>query len=261
MPPINSEKILSKGLRLTARNGHEHIVNDLLENGASPNLVDNNVNSALHCSLFDHYMFNVEILIRIIKALVLHGADLSLRNMKDELVFHFAIKARRGALLKAVIEAAATQSTRIILDSSNPSVLQYAVEWGLDDSVSCLLDIYSDIVENNHPSEAGKTLLGTAARRETPIALRQLLSRGLNIKALDVNGSSTLYNAATMENHGETFNVLMEASATDDSSREDGRRAIHAAAEIASSVAISMLRTLLVAGEDPNATTKEGRTP
>ncbi|KAF7510126.1 hypothetical protein GJ744_007025 [Endocarpon pusillum] len=153
------------------------------------------------------------------------------------------------------------QSTQIILASSHPSVLQHAIEWGLDDTVFYLLEIYTDIDENNHRSKAGETLLGTAARRETSIALRQLLSSGLDIKALDVDGSSALYNEVTRANHGETFNVLMEAGATDGSSREDGRRAIHAAAEIASSVAISMLEALLVAGEDPNATTKEGHTP
>ena len=63
-----------------------------------------------------------------------------------------------------------------------------------------------------------------------------------------------------METRGETFNVLMTAGAMDKSSREDERRAVHAAAELDFSVALSMLKALLVVGESPNATTKGGHT-
>ncbi|ERF71769.1 hypothetical protein EPUS_01684 [Endocarpon pusillum Z07020] len=261
LPPMDSNKILSRGLRHAAQNGQERIVTDLLESGASANIVDDNRDSALHHSLFEDKTFDVDVVIRIVQALLLHGADPSLRNKEGELVFHLAVKSKKKGLFKALVEAAGMQSTQIILASSHPSVLQHAIEWGLDDTVSYLLEIYTDIDENNHRSETGKTLLGKAARRETPIALRQLLSRGLDIKALDADGSSALYNAVIVTSHGENFNVLMEAGGMDGSSRKDGRRAIHAAAEMASSVADSMLEALLVAGENPNATTKKGHTP
>lgn len=87
---MDSEIILSKRLRLAAQYGHECIVFDLLESGASSNIVDNNANSALHYSLFDSNIFDVSLVVRIVKAVLQHGANLSLRNKKAELVFHLA---------------------------------------------------------------------------------------------------------------------------------------------------------------------------
>jgi ankyrin repeat protein len=258
LPSADSERVLGLGLQIAAQKGHEHIVNDMLESGVDPKMVDSDGDSTLNRSLLD--VHDVGVVIRIVEALLARGADLNLRNNKDELVFHLAAKSKKNGLFKAVVDVAGDPAIQIILDSSNPSVLQYAVEKGSDETVSYLLDIYTDIDENKHRSKAGYSLLAMAAGRETALALRQLLSRGLSIKVLDADGSSVLCNAVTMDKL-ETFNALMEAGATDNSSREDRRRAVHAAAESDDTVSLSMLEALLSAGEDPNATSNDGDTP
>ncbi|KAF7510127.1 hypothetical protein GJ744_007026 [Endocarpon pusillum] len=95
LPPTDSNRILSRCLRLAAQSGHERLVIDLLENGASANVVDHNGDSALHYSLFEHDTSDVDVVIRIVQALLLHGADLSLRNKEDELVFHLAVESEK----------------------------------------------------------------------------------------------------------------------------------------------------------------------
>jgi ankyrin repeat protein len=255
-----AESTLSMGLRIAAYNGHESIVEGLLKSCVNPNKVDEDGDSALHCSLSEYNDIDAFVTIRIMKTLVAHGADLTLRNKNGELPLHLAAKSKKEGILKAVFEAMENHAAQTMLDSSSPSVLQYAVETGLDESISYLLEIYDDIDQNKHRSEKGVSLLGTAAQRRSPVALRELLDRGLSTEALDADGSSAIYNAVA---HGqlETFKVLMEFGANDTSSRDDGRRAIHAAAETHFGAAFQMLEDLLHVGEDPNATTKKGYTP
>ena len=106
LPSMDSDKTLNKGLRLAVQNGHERIVNDLLESGASPNMVDGNGNSALHYNLLHCNTFDIKVVVRVVRALVLHGADLSMRNKECELLFHLAIKSKKEGLLRSMVEAA-----------------------------------------------------------------------------------------------------------------------------------------------------------
>lgn len=67
--------------------GHEHLVKYLLNNGADPNLTDLDNNSALHWALMTESMIAIEALLSSKKC------DLSLRNNKDEIPLHLAVRS------------------------------------------------------------------------------------------------------------------------------------------------------------------------
>jgi hypothetical protein len=72
------------------------------------------------------------------------------------------------------------------------------------------------------------SLITLAANRETALAVRLLHQRGLTTSNVSADGSSVLF-SATGSSSGDAFNFLMGIGAVDNSSRPDGKKAIHEA--------------------------------
>jgi ankyrin repeat protein len=103
----------------------------LLSSGANPNLADSSGNTPIHDSLRDLSIYDNKITIQNVNTLVKGGADLMLRNNKGETPFHLAAESKHRGLLPIIFEAMGEEAAQRSLSMSNPSPLQYAVEWGL----------------------------------------------------------------------------------------------------------------------------------
>jgi ankyrin repeat protein len=248
------------GLGLALQNNHENVSQLLLESGVNPNSVDENGDSAAHTAVTRSYtLTDVNTMIRNLQKLVKYGADLTIRNKRGELVFHLAIKLKGENLLEEIMLLMGNKMTRESLVALKPSVLQYAMEFGLDADVDFILQMYQNINPKDHESQDGASLLGLAAVRETDVALRLLYQRGLATNILSRDGSSGLYHATACSSE-DPFKFLMDIKAIDCSARSDGRMAIHNVVT-PPFVSTSKLLALLRAGENPNVHSADGLTP
>jgi ankyrin repeat protein len=260
LDPEGAEPTLTLGLLLALHNNHADVVYLLLSNGLNPNEVDADGNSSVHRFLITHVGNDVRITIQNIKKLVEYGADLTMRNKSGECLLHVAAKSKHDGLLKAIFELVTTETTQSLLAIINPSPLQYAIAWGCDENVEILVQKYHTINPIDHQSKDGMSLMTLAANRETAVAVRLLYQRGLTTSNVSADGSSVLF-SATGSSSGDAFTFLMGIGAVDNSSRPDGKKAIHEAVKTHWPTSSSKLATLLRAGEDPNTQISDGSTP
>jgi hypothetical protein len=118
--------------------------------------------------------------------------------------------------LKEIVQLMGNEMTQKAVSILRPSLLQYAVRSGADANLTFLLEMYQEINPEDHQSEAGTSLMGLAASRETEVALRLLQQRGLATDTLSRDGSSVLYHA-TQRLSERCFNFLVEINTVDNS--------------------------------------------
>lgn len=249
-------RILTKCIAVVLENEQDSCLDLLLSHGADPNIPDEDGWTALHIAVKD-VNFDFETVVHNVERLLDYGGDFTIRNEKGELPIHLAAAnpTHEGLLQKLypLMENKAPQLPLSIL-SYSPSILEYAMQSGSDHNVEFLLDKYETEDLAGISSEDGDNLLGISAFRETPLALKLLLGRGLSTDTVNADGTSILYNATASE-FKEVFDYLIDIGITDNSSQPTGWNAIH---EAANNGAEAKLAALLLAGEDPNVQTVDG---
>lgn len=252
-----AEAILTSGLCIALKNGHQDVTRHLLKNGANPNTEDRSGNIPAHWVLQPGLSFDVDYVTHELSLLLSFGADFSTCNDKGMRAIQLAARSKYDHLLEAFAGLIGESKFQEDSRTLKPSLLQCAVIDGSDSAVRFLVHSCQQINPADHQHVNGTSLMGLAAMRQTDIALRILSRKGLPIEALSRDGSSVLFHAIQNESD-EPFKLVLEGGTVDNSTRSDGRKAIHEAVRLA---ALSKLTGLLKAGHDPNTKDSRGMSP
>ncbi|HIX19129.1 MAG TPA: ankyrin repeat domain-containing protein [Candidatus Akkermansia intestinigallinarum] len=212
---------------------HEDAALLLLELGADPNLVNENLDTALHMAASNGLLRLTEALIRT------PGVDVNAPQ-----------KQGLTPLALALISGEDTKLARLLLEAGadpNPptgemSPLRIAAYFDKADAVELLLEAGAK------PGLSPNFELSPSMSPET---LRLLIGAGADPKVRDDEGNTLLHGAED----AETARLLLEAGLDPMTRNSDGSTPLHHV------VNAEVCRLLLEAGADPNARDNEGNTP
>lgn len=271
-------------LHLAAAVGHEELLQALLRRGCNPNLRDGGGRTPLFVAL-EHGAAALP----MVRALIAHGADPEAADVNGETprglaLEHLALerwldwrdwprpaRALRAEDLPAAAVAGALPSVERLLELGFPvdardergaTALLRACGNGHAAVVERLLDAGADATLAAH-SGATPLVAAVSARQTGVIAV--LLGRGVVVDQRLPNAATALMVAAAL-GHAEIVEVLLGAGADVNAVDDDGRNALHAAAQFSfehndSLRARRLFDTLLKHGADVNRTDATGATP
>lgn len=145
-----------------------------------------------------------------------------------------------------------TSKTITAVDGSKNTALHYAAEWGLEDSISTLIEKGADV---NVKNANGETPLINAVKTDNTAAIDLLLAYGSFLNTRDNSGSTALHTAVRW-NAFNSADDLIKRGIMIDSQNMQGTTPL---AEAALSGKKDMALLLLDRGADPNATDAAGR--
>ena len=207
---LNSEGL--SPLHLACQNRYTEVVEELLRNGANPNLKCSiNDKSPLHYVVESIYMKEeegqeiIEKIISIIKFLLNNGADINAVSANGTSVLNSAIVRDGLNVVKVLLRNGANVNTK-------RSPLHTAAEYNLIEILEVLLDYKADI--NAGDVWEKTTPLQIAAQEGHLATVRKLLQRGADVDAIfgDNKHHSALY-LACQEGHLEIVKELLRFGA------------------------------------------------
>jgi ankyrin repeat protein len=211
---------LRTALVFAVEQGHSKIVEELLENGADINILDNKKKLPINIAIQEGYT-------DIIKLLQNTGAKASIGDIE------FSAPALLGAakqgnleILKSALAAGIDPNVSEIDDNPrNPrhkTALMFAVERGHLAIVEHLIIAGADVNLSNRPGKKlGKTPLMYAAESDHPEIVKLLLRSGAIVDAQDKRGQTALY-YAVLEQKTEAVKSLLEYGADPHKKNWDG---------------------------------------
>lgn len=271
-------------LHLAAAAAHQELLQALLRLGCNPNLRDAGGGTPLFVALG-----HGAAALPMVRALIAHGADPEAADVNGETprglaLEHAALerwldwrdwprpaRALRAEDLPAAAAAGALPSVQRLLelgfpvdarDAQGATALLRACGNGHAEVVDCLLDAGADATLAAH-SGATPLVAAVSARQGAVIAV--LLGRGVDVDQSLPNAATALMVAAAL-GYPEIVEVLLGAGADVTALDDDGRNALHAAAQFSfehndSLRARRLFDTLLKHGADVNHADATGTTP
>ena len=234
-------------LHRAAENGSFYAVNDLLKDGADPNVRDAEGIAPLHAAAD-----NLDAP-ETVQVLIVAGADPNARDADGQTPLHYAVGADQARSVEALIQANANVDSQ---DKDGQTPLHYA-------SSNRSLTIADRLLE----AGADTKLLDRWGR--SPLDAIQNLRERLdpdsraddtNDKTPDIVDSQqqTPLHRAAQANSLEDVNYLLATNANPNAKDSAGRSPLHYAA---GNCSLEMTQQLLKAGADPHMRDKEGMTP
>ena len=234
-------------LHRAAENGSFYAVNDLLKDGADPNVRDAEGIAPLHAAAD-----NLDAP-ETVQVLIVAGADPNARDADGQTPLHYAVGADQARGVEALIQANANVDSQ---DKDDQTPLHYA-------SSNRSLTIADRLLE----AGADTKLLDRWGR--SPLDAIQNLRERLdpdsraddtNDKTPDIVDSQqqTPLHRAAQANSLEDVNYLLATNANPNAKDSAGRSPLHYAA---GNCSLEMTQQLLKAGADPHMRDKEGMTP
>lgn len=246
-------------LMYAAAGGHETVVQELLKEGAMPNLVCERGSSSLHRAiaferievaqrLLEHPDINVNIVdsSRGDQTPLMLAAGLRLREIvpillkKHELDVNLQCGDSQTTALHCAVESGSARIVRMIL--SHPDIeVDKGIRWctplisaatnGYTSVVEALLDHGADTDLQEGADKASGTALNRAIDYGYTSVVRVLLNRGANPRVIDIY-QRTIVHSAAVNGKDEVLRVLFERSTGVDINAQgtNGRTAMHDAA-------------------------------
>ncbi|KIV87710.1 hypothetical protein PV11_03239 [Exophiala sideris] len=240
-------------------NGHEHIVQHLLNRGADANCRSQVGETYLHQCLRIDNIFNVEATIQMVTALRDYGADFLARDLYGQTPLHVAVASTKSSLFRRLIQTLGQPGLDSVHACPGSSLLVAAVQRGADDAVIFLLD-HTEIDAEYFQERLGWDLPDYALARQNATVFCKLFDKGFIHPNPDSQGSSLLYRAVA-SGHLPAVEHLIAAGMRDDSKRKDRSKAIHRASLSESANSACILECLLNTGQDPNVKMNPGTSP
>jgi ankyrin repeat protein len=166
-----------------ASKGHAKRMSAMIQGGISPDLQDDNGNTALHFAASAGHVAVVELLLA-------QGATLSMQDAEGWTAMRRALENGHHSVLRAiVIHSPDSHTLDAKVDRMDHVILHFAVNYGDEDSVLLLLRSGAN---PNVQNRFGQTPLHLAAWRRDLIVLKHLLDADLHLDIEDFWGDTAL---------------------------------------------------------------------
>ena len=245
---FNRNKCFENGdspLTLAAQEGHEAVVEALIEHGADVNMLDKNGRGALHFATQSNDLETVSILLDH------HGDPGKYDDCYNVTPLHLACERGYVRIAEALLRhgADSNESARAL------PPLVYAVAHKRTDCVELLLKYAAD---PNCEDARGNSVLHTAVANGDATSMRLLLSHGASVTEAASRDNDTLVCVSAMLGDFECLQTLIQAGGCD----VNEHRADEPPAVVASVIQgnVECVEALLTAGADVNTHDKRGQT-
>ena len=218
---------------------NEGAIKVLLNAGADPNPADVGGYTCLHDAVTGHYS------IKVLQAIIDHGANVNAANMRNETAFMLACMINNESAIKVLLNASADLN---IAEVDGYTCLHYAV------AKDCSKDVLQAIIDHganvNAMNKRNETALIRAFTYKNESAIHVLLNSSAypNI-ADDTYGDTCLHKAVTRDCSIVVLQALIDHGAIVNATNKKTRTALALACRINNEGAI---KVLLNAGADPN---------
>ena len=267
-------------LMIACVKGNEDALNVLLNAGTDPNIVDDQVNTCLHCAVLGDSSKE------ILQAIISHGVNVNARNKKNvTALMQACLKGFKDAinvLLNAGADpniadphddtclhsAASVYCSKEILQAiishgvdvnatnkNNTTALMRACVQGNEDAINVLLTAGAD---PNITNAAVGTCLHHAALGDCSKEVFQaIINHGIDVNATNNDNSTTLM-IACVQGNDDAINVLLKAGADPNIAGADVDTCLHSA--VSGDCSKRIIQAIISHGADVNATNKNNRT-
>lgn len=240
---------IGDALHAAARNGHEEIVNDLLERGAPTSTKDVDGCTPLHIAAGQG---NTD----MVQALLLKGADKNTLDNEERTPLCLASSRGHVAAALALLAAGAGVNIRCGGFMKVSSVLHIAARGGLVDVMRAAIERGAYL----EAADAGNyTALHHAAISNEATAVDVLVEAGADIEVPGGDESSTPLHSAAEHRSQEALLALLKHGADANARSEYLDRPLHWAAAIAGTGAAKVVDSLLRSGADETILNEQGQ--
>ena len=230
-------------LMWAAKCGHEAVVRLLLENGADPEIKNENQMTALTIAVEHGHE-------AIVRLLLENEADIELRTMFGETALTIAVSSGHEAIVQLLLDSAANTEFR---DFDGETALMKATRQGHGVIVQLLLEKGARV---EIKGISGETALTIAASSGHAAIMQLLLEQGANPNAESYHGETALMKAVEKGSQA-ILDLLLESGAYIDFRYFDGETALIIAIREQDE---AVMQVLLEYGADPNAGNEHGET-
>ena len=211
--PVNT-KVNIRGetpLHVSARNGHDDVVQALIEKEADVNAKANDGSTPLHSSAANGHQ-------EVVRALIRAGADVNAKTDNGWTPLHWSAYAYDGHLevVQALIEAGADVNVAL---KNGYTALSFSARNGHPEVSRVLIEAGAEV---NGKNEDGWTALLFSARTGQLEVARALIEKGADVNAKDVGDFTPLHWSAG-NGHLEISKFLIEAGADVNARDSEGR--------------------------------------
>lgn len=266
------------GLHWAAHEGHDRMVEFLLQNGVDPKIHDRDGNTALHIGAFSGQepIINLMLLAKgseieaqndlgwtplhvaayagheaVVKALIRAGSDIEAKDKQARTPLHVAAFAGHLTIIDMLLENGCFRHAR---DFESETALHYAARQGRDPIIKGLIQDKND---RKSQGKLGQTALHAAAEAGRVTSITVLLQKRLEIEARD-NQFRTALHLAAQAGKDAVVQALLENKCDKNPRDEDGSTPLHLAAQAGNETTVEIL---LRAGCDCEVRDNQERTP
>jgi len=216
-------------LLYAAREGHEAVVQLLVEKGANIEVKDSDSNTALiRAALYGHEA--------VVRLLVEKGADIETKDSDGNTALIWAALFGQEAVVQLLVEKGADIEAK---NSDGNTALLYAAREGYEAVVRLLVEKGADIKAKNSD---GNMALIRAAQRGHEAVVWLLVEKGVDIEAKDSDSDTALIRAA-LYGHEAVVRLLVEKGADIEVKNRHGKTALVVAAEGGHEAIVQLLQT------------------
>lgn len=266
------------GLHWAAHEGHDSMVEFLLQNGVDPKLQDRDGYTALHTAAFSGQESIVNLMLlakgpeiemqsntgwtplhvaayagseNIVKALIRSGANAEANDKHQRSPLHIAAFAGHLPIIDMLLENGCYRQAR---DLDGETALHYASRLGRDPVIKGLIQDKND---RKSKAKLGRTALHVAAHAGRDSSISVLLQKRLEVEARDDDFRTALHVAALAGNDS-VVQALLDNKCDKNARDAAGMTPLHLAAEAGHD---STVETLLRGGADCEVRDAQERTP